>query len=70
MAKVYKFNCRDGGFDCDQEVEADTIQGLVEGCSYHCKGKHGLRSFGIVLYINLRLKARLVDTDKIGESPG
>ena len=63
MAKVYKFNCRDGGFDCDQEVEADSLQGLVEGCSYHCKNTHSLRSFGIPLYIKLRLKARVVEKD-------
>ncbi len=56
MAKVYRFNCRDGGFDCDQEVEADSLQGLIEGCSYHCKSTHDLRSFGIQLYIKLRLK--------------
>ncbi len=63
MAKVYKFNCRDGGFDCDQVVEADSLQGLIEGCSYHCKSTHGLRGFSIPLYIKLRLKVRVVEKD-------
>ncbi len=63
MAKLYLFNCRDGGFDCDHEASADSLQGLVERCSEHCKGKHGLRSFGIALYIKMRLKVRVVETD-------
>jgi len=39
-----KLACRDLGFDCGYEIEADTEQEILEAAARHAHDAHGLQS--------------------------
>ena len=54
MAKVYSISCRDAGVDCDFQVQASSLEEVMQLCADHGIKEHNMKGFGPELYRKMR----------------